>query len=221
MLKQLTWRNRLGYPAHTGSISLSILLSICLSIRLEYQNTQIFNVGIKMKKSHQTVNPSLRIPILTLLYCKFVSNTKNCFLPQPKTDTMAHHMSIAEYTRCAWAEGNFFRCLRKVPPAHAQWVQLPSPHRLISPSVHLEQKKTQILNVGIKIRVYTWSHLSVLSPLKIHTPMFHHVLYSKYGSKTENHFPPQQKTDTTAQPGKVPPAHVQQVLTQYKAGGTQ
>jgi hypothetical protein len=29
----LTWRNRLGYPAHTGLISPSVCLSVCLSVR--------------------------------------------------------------------------------------------------------------------------------------------------------------------------------------------
>ncbi len=43
----------IGYPAHTGLISLSICLSVCPSIHpsicLEYKNTLILNVGIKIR----------------------------------------------------------------------------------------------------------------------------------------------------------------------------
>jgi hypothetical protein len=110
----------IGYPAHTGLIS----LSVCPFVHMfGIQKMYIFNVGIKVKKCHLSIFPYLRIPIPMLLYCKLVSNTKNYFLPQPKIDTTAHHMSIPKYTcRCTWAGGSFFQCLRKVPPAQAQQV---------------------------------------------------------------------------------------------------
>ena len=51
-----------------------------------------------------------------------------------------------------------------------------------------------------------------LRMLKIPIPMCHHVLYSKYGSKTKNHFPPQPKNWHNSTTGKkVPPTHAQQV----------
>ncbi len=51
----------IGYPAHTGLISLSVRSFVRPSVLL-----------------------SLPIPIPMLLYCKLVSNTKNYFPPQPK-----------------------------------------------------------------------------------------------------------------------------------------
>ncbi len=41
----------------------------------------------------------------------------------------------------------------------------------VHPSDHLEYENTQILNIGIKIRVSTWSFLCVVRPLQIPIPM--------------------------------------------------
>ncbi len=46
-----TWRNWLGYPAHTGLISLSVRLSVSPSVCLEYEKTWILNEGIKIRVS--------------------------------------------------------------------------------------------------------------------------------------------------------------------------
>jgi hypothetical protein len=48
----------IGYPAHTGLISLSIRLSVSLSVHLEYENMQILNVGIKIRVSVEFFCPS-------------------------------------------------------------------------------------------------------------------------------------------------------------------
>jgi hypothetical protein len=71
----------IGYLAHTGLISPSVCPFVPLS---GIQKTYILNVGVEIKKNHLSVVPSLQIPISTLLYCKFVSNIKNYFPPQPK-----------------------------------------------------------------------------------------------------------------------------------------
>ncbi len=95
-----------------------------------------------------------------------------------------------------WAGGTFLRQWKKTPPAHAQRVYLEersegSLHR-ISFSVCPEYQNTKIFHVGSKIRVSTWSHLSVIPPLRIPIPTSNLVFYSKFVSNTKNYFPPQQ-----------------------------
>jgi hypothetical protein len=71
----------IGYPAHTRLFSLSICPFLHPS---GIQKMYILNVGIKIKKRHLSVVPSLQIPIPMLLYCKLISNTKNYYPPQSK-----------------------------------------------------------------------------------------------------------------------------------------
>jgi hypothetical protein len=116
----LNFEEPIGYPAHTRLITPPIQLSICLSVYLLVHLTGIpnyidFERRNNIKKSHLYVVPSLQIPIVSLLL-----TPKNISRCNQKTDTTAHHMSVAEYTRCAWAGGTLFCCLRKVLPAHAQ-----------------------------------------------------------------------------------------------------
>ncbi len=61
-----TWRNRLGYQAHTGLNSPSVCRAVRLSVCLEYENTQNLNVGINIRVSTCSflcVICPLRIPI--------------------------------------------------------------------------------------------------------------------------------------------------------------
>jgi hypothetical protein len=55
-------------------------------------------------------------------------------------------------------------------------------------------------HVGMKIRVSTWSFLSVVHPLRIPIPMYKKKILG-FNKKilTKLAFPPQQKTDTTTQ----------------------
>ncbi len=56
------------YPVHTGLISLSVHPSVRPSVHLsEIQKNEYMNVGIKIKKSHLSVVPSLQISIPMLL----------------------------------------------------------------------------------------------------------------------------------------------------------
>jgi hypothetical protein len=53
-------------------------------------------------------------------------------------------------------------------------IRLPSPHRInfsVCLFVCLEYENAYILNVGIKIRVSTWSFLSIVRPLRLPIPM--------------------------------------------------
>ncbi len=85
----------IGYPAHTRLISPSVCPLVHPS---GIQKTYILNVGIEIKKSHLSVVPSLRIPIPTLLYCKFVSHIKTYFLLQAKNwHTSTSHVHCRVY----------------------------------------------------------------------------------------------------------------------------
>ncbi len=70
------------------SVRASVHPSVFSSVHLEYKNTLIFHVGIKIwvsTWSFLSVVPPLRILIPTyhlVFYSKFVSNTKNYFPPQ-------------------------------------------------------------------------------------------------------------------------------------------
>jgi hypothetical protein len=77
-------------------------------------NTQMHHFRVK---SLQTF--AVRCPTV---FCVFEYPCIGAKKSQPKSDTTANYTSIAEYTRCAWAGGTFFGCLRKVPPAHVQRV---------------------------------------------------------------------------------------------------
>ncbi len=58
-------------------------------------------------------------------------------------------------------------------------------------------------HVGMKIGVSTWSFLSVIHPLQIPIPMYKKkILRFNKKIRTKLAFPPQQKTDTTAQQEK-------------------
>ncbi len=114
--------------------------------------------------------------------------------------------SYTTHAEHEWAGVTFLRQLKKVSPAHALQVYLeeqigyPAHNGLISPSVNYENMS--IFNVGIKIRVSTWSHLSILHSLEISIATCHHVLYTKYRNKTKNHFPPQPKNWHNGTTGK-------------------
>ncbi len=74
---------------------------------------------------------------------------------------------------------------------------------LLCPSVC--NTKKLIFNIGIKISISTWSHLSVVPPLQIPIPTSHLVLYSKFASSTKNYSLLQQTF--LRQRKKVLPAH--------------
>jgi hypothetical protein len=78
---KLNWRNQLGYPAHTGLISPSIHLSVCLFIRpLSMKTRRIFTSELKSGCS-RGVFCLLSIPSKYLFLCmrrKFGFNKKIC-----------------------------------------------------------------------------------------------------------------------------------------------
>jgi hypothetical protein len=57
-------------PAHTGLISPSVCLSVCLSVCNEYQNTWIFNIGIKIRVSKWSFLPFVRPLQIPIPMCK-------------------------------------------------------------------------------------------------------------------------------------------------------
>ncbi len=60
---------------------------------------------------------------------------------------------------------------KEAPPAHVQQVYF-SVCLSVSLSIHLSGiSKNVVSNVGIKKRVSTWSHLSVVRPLRIPIPL--------------------------------------------------
>ncbi len=80
----------------------------------------------------------------------------------------------------------------------------PSVFPSIRPSVW-NTKARRFFNVGVKIRVSRWNHLSVLRPLEIPIPTSHHVsnvdtLSTEVKPKTISCY--NQKSDTMAQPEK-------------------
>ena len=74
--------------------------------------------------------------------------------------------SCNTYADREWAQGTFLTQRRKVPPAHAQRVYFS-----VCSSVCPLYENTQNFHIGIKIRVSTWSFLSVVHPLQIPIPM--------------------------------------------------
>ncbi len=91
-----------------------VCLSVHLYDHLEYKKTWILNTRIKIKKSHLSIVPSLRIPITTLLYWKFVSNIKNYFPPQPKNwhNGTSHVHCQVHLLRVGW-RNRFFAVLER------------------------------------------------------------------------------------------------------------
>jgi hypothetical protein len=75
-------------------------------------------------------------------------------------------------------------------------IRLPSPHRInfsvclficLSVSLSVIYENTLNLHVGIKIRVSTWSFLSVIHPLRIPIPMYKKKVQVQQEKFVENH----------------------------------
>ncbi len=176
---------------------LSVCLSVCLSFYLLSMRThRIFMQELKSGCPHGVFCPSSIPSEYLFLYMrkKFGFN-KKIHTKLLVVQVYFQPYSCNTHAECEWAQGTFLRQWIKVPPAHVQRVfiygiyleepiMLPSPHRINleepirSPSphwinfsvclfVHLEYENTQTLKVGIKIRVSTWSLLSVVHPLRI------------------------------------------------------
>ncbi len=120
--KGFTWRNRLGYPAQTGLISLSVCLSVCLFIR----PSGIWkHVEFLCRNSNQGVHVEFSVhspsPPNTYSYVREenLGSTRkfvlNCLLFM-----CISNLILAIHT----PQGTFLRQRRKVPPAHAQRVYL-------------------------------------------------------------------------------------------------
>jgi hypothetical protein len=98
------------------------------------------------------------------------------------------------YFQCEWAQGTFLpKTAEKTSssPRTAGVFLCLSICLSVHPSV-MNTKTRRFFHVGIKIKISTWSHLSVVPPLRIPIPMCNLVFYSKFVSSTKNYFPPQQ-----------------------------
>jgi hypothetical protein len=168
------WRNfsktvekKFLQPTCSGCISPSIRLfirsSVCLFVCLSviYENTLNFHVGIKIRVSTWS--------FLSVVHPLRISNTYSYVREESLGSTRKSQMVDTRNLKIV------------VPPAHAQQVWLPSPHRInfsVCLSVRLFvcssviYENTLNFHVGIKIRVSTWSFLSVLHPLRIPIPMY-------------------------------------------------
>ncbi len=113
--KGLTWRNQLGYPAHTGLMS----PSVCLFVRLFHMKTRrIFTLELKSGCLRGVFCP-LFIPSEYLFLC---ARRKFGFNKKIHTKLLIVYVyfqpnSCNTHTDCEWAQGTFLRvglsCLEK------------------------------------------------------------------------------------------------------------
>jgi hypothetical protein len=125
----LTWRNQLGYPAHTGLISLSVHLFVCLFVRYLYEHIE-FSCRILNQGAYVEFSVCCSPPPNTNSYVqeensgstrKFVEKHLlfRCITNQILALCTIHPQSVVGLEKL------FQGSVRKVPPAHVQWVFLP------------------------------------------------------------------------------------------------
>ncbi len=111
----------IGYPAHTGHISLSVRPSgIPKHVDFECRNK---NQGVQVEFSVRHPSPP---NTYSYVWEENLGSTRKF------VEIFLLFTCITNHTCCAWAGGTFFRCHRKVPPAHAQQVYWYIPESLLS-----------------------------------------------------------------------------------------